>query len=320
MSGFGFLDPWRLLLLVGVAALVVLYVVLQRRSNAFAVRFTNLDLLSSVAPKRPGWRRHVAAAVYGLALVLVVVAFARPTVEEREPRERATVMLAIDTSLSMEATDVDPTRIEAAKSAAQSFLDDVPDTVNVGLVSFNGVAALQVAPTTDREQVSQAIESLELGERTAVGEAIYTSLGALQSVPAAPDGAEVPAAIVVMSDGATTEGRSNQSAADEAVAEDVPVSTIAFGTDEGTVQVPGEILPVPVPVDKESLASIADTTGGTFYEASTEGELRDVYETIGTSVGYTTVDVEISTWFVGGALLALLVAGGFSLAWFSRLP
>lgn len=320
MSGFTFLDPWRLLLLVGVVILAVAYVVLQRRGNAYAVRFTNLDLLASVAPKRPGWRRHVAAATYLLALTLVVVGFARPAVDTKKPRQRATVMLAIDTSLSMNATDVAPSRIDAAKSAAQSFLKDVPSTINVGLVSFNGVASLKVAPTTDRQQVSAAIDSLQLGESTAIGEAIYASLGALQSVPPAPDGSAVPAAIVLMSDGATTEGRSNASAAAEAAKEHVPVTTIAFGTDHGTVMVPGDSTPVPVPVDKQALAAIASTTGGSSYQAASENELKSVYQTIGSSVGYDTVQSEITMWFVGAAMVVMVLAGGLSLIWFSRLP
>ena len=316
----GFLDPGRLWLLLGVAALVGVYVAVQRRRQAYALRFTNLDLLASVAPRRPGWRRHVAAAVYLLALTTLVLGFARPTVDTRVPRERATVMLAIDTSLSMEATDVSPSRLEAAKTAAVSFLDQVPDTVNVGLVSFNAAATVRVPPTTDRLAVRDAIESLELDERTAIGEAIFAGLGALDTVPPAEDGTEVPAAIVVMSDGTTTSGRPDSAGAAAAIDQGVPVSTIAFGTDRGFIQIPGEAGFVPVPVDTAALSAIAEATGGRFYEATSEGELRDVYATIGSSVGFTTEETEVTSWFVGAALLALFAAGGVSLAWFSRLP
>ncbi len=320
MMGISFLTPWRLLLLLGVLALGIVYVVFQRRRSAYAVRFTNLELLESVAPKRPGWRRHLAAGIQLLALAVLVLAFAQPTHEVKVPRERATVVLAIDTSLSMEATDVAPSRIEAAKAAATSFLDDVPSEVNVGLVSFSGQSSLEVAPTTDRQAVADAIANLQLGEGTAIGSAIDTSLDALGTVPPAPDGSTVPAAIVVMSDGTTTMGVANEDAAQRAVEEGVPVSTIAFGTKDGTVTIgeTGEL--VNVPVDPEALAAIADATGGKSYEAATQGQLTDVYASIGSSIGFDTVDSEITEWFVAGALVGFAVAAGFALAWSNRIP
>lgn len=320
MMGISFLSPWRLLLLLAVAALAVVYVVFQRRRSAYAVRFTNLELLESVAPKRPGWRRHLTAAVQLLALATLVVAFAQPTHEVKVPRERATVVLAIDTSLSMEATDVKPDRISAAKAAATSFLDDVPAEVNVGLVSFSGTSQLEVAPTTDRKAVADAIANLQLGEGTAIGSAIDTSLDALGTVPPAPDGSTVPAAVVVMSDGTTTMGVANTDAAARAKEEGVPVSTIAFGTPQGVVTIPGTGETVQVPVDAEALAAIANATGGRSYEAATQGQLTDVYASIGSSIGYDTVDRDITEWFVAGALLGFVVAAGFALAWSNRIP
>ncbi|MEZ5141352.1 MAG: VWA domain-containing protein [Acidimicrobiales bacterium] len=315
-----FLEPQRLLVLAVVGVLALFYVVLQARRRTYAVRFTNLALLSAVAPKRPGWRRHVPAAFFLLATATLVVGFARPTHEEQVPRERATVILAIDTSLSMEATDVAPTRIEAAKEAASSFLDIVPPKINVGLVAFNGNATLKVPPTTDRAKLKAGIEGLQLGERTAIGEAIFASLDALNQVPSDDQGTKPPARVVLMSDGATTDGRPNEAGAKAAVDAGVPVSTIAFGTDEGTIQVPGESRTVPVRVDQEALKEIADTTQGKFFAAATEGELRDVYADMGSSIGYTTEEREVSSWFIGGALALLLVTSAMSLAWFSRLP
>ncbi|MCU0309984.1 MAG: VWA domain-containing protein [Acidimicrobiales bacterium] len=320
LFALGFLDPLRLWLLLGILALVVVYVVVQQRRRRYAVRFTNLDLLASVAPRRPGWRRHATAAVYLVALAAMVVAFARPTWETQVPRERATVMLAIDTSLSMDATDVDPSRLQAAQRAAVSFLDQVPATVNVGLVTFNAAASLRVPPTTDRDAVRTAIANVQLGERTAIGEAIFTSLDALTTVPPAEDGSPVPAAVVLMSDGTNTNGRSDAQASAAAAEAGVPVSTIAFGTDEGFITLPDQAAIIPVPVDRPALEAIADATDGRFYEATTESELREVYATIGSSVGFETVDTEVTSWFVGGALVFLFVAGGLSLAWFSRLP
>ena len=315
-----FLEPQRLLLLGAVALLAVLYLVLQARRRTYAVRFTNLALLSAVAPKRPGWRRHLPAAFFLVATAVLVVGFARPTREEQVPRERATIILAIDTSLSMEADDVAPTRIEAAKAAAASFIDILPPKINVGLVAFNGNATLKVPPTTDRARLKAGIQGLQLGERTAIGEAIFASLDALNQVPPDQEGTKPPARILVMSDGATTDGRPNEVAAKAAVDAGVPVSTIAFGTDDGKIQVPGESRTVSVRVDREALKDIADTTQGRSFSAATEGELRDVYADIGSSVGYTTEEREVSSWFIGGALGLLLITSGMSLIWFSRLP
>lgn len=319
MSGFTFLSPWRLLLLVLVLALGLVYVLFQRRRARYAVRFTNLELLESVAPRRPGWRRHVAAGVQLLALAVLIVALAQPAHDIQVPRERATVMLALDVSLSMEATDVRPSRVEAAKSAAISFLDDVPPQVNVGLVTFAGSARVRVTPTTDRETVRVAIEDVPLSDGTAIGDAIDASLDALADVPPAPDGSAVPAAIVLLSDGSTTKGTPNAIATQNAIDAGVPVSTIAFGTPDGTVTLDsGEV--VNVPVDPAALARISEATGGTAYRAETQGELRDVYARIGSSIGYDTEESSLVLWFVGGGVAVLLLASGLALAWSNRLP
>ncbi|NLD76457.1 MAG: VWA domain-containing protein, partial [Acidimicrobiales bacterium] len=171
--------PVRLWLLLAVAALAVAYAVTHLRSSRYAVRFTNLALLDSVAPDRPGWRRHVPAVLMLLALTGMVGAFAKPATDKRVPRERATIVIAIDTSLSMDATDVDPTRLAAAQAAAKEFVDLLPERLNVGLVTFNGIAKIAVPPTQDREELHAAIDQLRLGERTAIGEAIYASLDAI---------------------------------------------------------------------------------------------------------------------------------------------
>lgn len=314
-----FLAPERLLLLAAVVALAAVYVAVQLRRDRYAVRFTNLALLDVVAPERPGWwRRHLPAAAFLLAAVALVVAFARPARDERVPRERATVMMAIDTSLSMQAEDIAPDRITAAKAAAADFVDLLPDTINVGLVSFDGVARLEVPPTTEHQQVQDAIAELELHESTAIGEAIYACLDAIDSMPPAPDGAPVPGRIVLMSDGETTVGRPNEEAAHEAAAVDVPVSTIAFGTDDGMVTVDGTA--ITVPVDEDALATIADITAGATFTAATADQLEQVYGDIGSSLGYETEQREVGTWFLGAGLVPLLLAATGSLLWSSRLP
>jgi Ca-activated chloride channel family protein len=315
-----FRVPGRLWLLLGVAALAGAYLFTSSRRRTYAVRFTNLALLDSVAPKRPGWRRHLPAGLLLLALSGMVGAFAQPARQQRVPRERATIIVAIDTSLSMQSTDVRPTRLRAAQSAATNFIDRLPPRLNVGLVSFNGVATLRVPPTQDREEVRTAIKQLRLGERTAIGEAIFASLDAIKAAPGANDAKPVPARIVLMSDGETTTGRPDAQAAAAAKKADVPVSTIAFGTADGVIQIPQQDQSVPVPVAPAKLALIAQETGGSTFTATTEGELKKVYENIGSSVGYTKVDKDQTGTFVGFSLIVLFIAAALSQLWFSRLP
>jgi len=313
-----FLAGGRLWLLLLVVALAVGYVVSQFRSKKYAVRFSNLSLLASVAPKRPGWRRHLPATAFALALATFVLAFAQPTRDVKVPREEATIVMAIDVSLSMQATDVEPTRLQAAKVAAASFVDLVPSKLNIGLVSFSGTAQVLVPPTTDHTLLKRNIDNLQLGPATAIGEAIFASLGAVASVRAQPGQKPPPARIVLMSDGATTVGRPNVTAAKAATDANTPVSTIAFGTQTGTVMVEGN--PVRVPVNKDALRVIADETKGSFFEASSAKELKKVYSDIGSSVGYRTERKEATAFFVGLGLVFALVAAATSLVWFSRLP
>lgn len=314
-----FLSRGWLLLLLAVVAVAGAYVVLQivgRRR--YEVRFTNLALLGSVAPRRPGWRRHVPAGLMVLMLASMVVALARPAQEEQVPRERATIMLAIDVSISMDATDVSPSRFEAAKQAAVQFTDMLPEPINLGLVAFAGTANVLVAPTTDRDRVTGAIQRLQLAEATAIGEAVLASLDAIRSVPAPADDEAVPAHILVLSDGETTAGTPNDVAAEAAAEAGVPVTTIAFGTPGGVIEYEGEI--VPVRVNDQELAELAEQTGGAAFEAASAEQLGSVYADIGSAIGFELELVEISRWFLGAAFALGLAAAAASLAWFSRLP
>jgi len=315
-----FLQPSLLFVLLGVLALAVAYVAMQFRRRTYAVRFTNVDLLDSVAPRRPGWRRHMPAVLFLLALTSLVTAVARPATDVKVPRERATIIVAIDTSLSMQADDVTPSRIQAAKDAAKSFVDLLPPKINVGLVTFNGVAQIRVTPTADRVAVKQAIDETQLGERTAIGEAIFASLDALKSAPPGPKGEAVPARIVLMSDGETTTGRPDAEGAAAAKKAHVPVSTIAFGTDHGTITVPDQAQPVDVSVNRDALDKIAQETGGSSFSAASGSELKKVYSDIGSSVGYTKELKEIGVYLVGAGIIFLFITALFSLLWFSRLP
>ncbi len=313
-----FLEPWWLLAVLPVLLLAGVYVWRQYRRRAYAVRFTNVDLLRTLAPKGLGYRRHLAAGAFLASLLILACALARPATDARQPLERATVMLAIDVSLSMESADVQPTRIQAAKTAAKEFVKQLPASYNVGLVSFSKSANVLVSPVKDREAVTQAIDGLQLAEATATGEAVFTCLAAIQSVPA--DGAQgaPPARIVLLSDGYRTAGRPIEDAATAAAQANIPVSTIAFGTDDGTVQIQGQTQRVPV--DRASLQKLAETTKGHYYEASSLTELKQVYQDMGSSIGYKTVPREITQWYVGIALLFAFAAAGMSLLWTSRLP
>ncbi len=315
-----FQAPWWLLALLAVAGLVALYVVLQLRRARYAARFTNVALLGSLVPRRAGWRRHVAFGLIALGRVAFVVSLAVPSTEVRVPRERATVVMAVDVSLSMRATDIEPDRFAAMQTAATEFVDVLPARINLGLVSFAGSATTLVTPTTDRGQVRTAISNLQLAESTAIGDAIFTSLTAIQNYQSSLDAAGddlPPARIVLLSDGYSTVGREATQAIDAANAAEVPVSTIAFGTDYGTLDLNGET--VPVPVDRSTLEQIAEETGGSYSEAASAAELSEVYEDLGSQIGYTTEPKDISPWFVRGGLLAAFLGVVLSLLWTNRI-
>jgi len=314
-------SPGWLLLLLPVAALVVSYVVQAGRRSRYAVTFATLPMLERLTPEKPGWRRHLPAVLLVGAFVTLCVAAARPQVDEQVPRERATVVVVVDVSLSMQATDVTPDRLAAASQAAQSFVDGLPDGFNVGVVSFAGSATVLAPPTPDHEASIAALGALQLDEGTAIGDGVMTSLAQIEST-AANDGTggdtDVPAQIVLLSDGTNTVGSSIDQAAGAALEAQVPVSTIAYGTPEGTVTVDGTI--VPVPVDQASLDALATATGGTGYAAETAEALDQVYDDIQSSIGFTTEQRDVTPYVVAVALLLGLLAAALSLRWFARLP
>jgi Ca-activated chloride channel homolog len=344
----------RLWLLLAVAALAGAYVFLQFRRKRDAVRFANADLLASVAPKRPGWRRHLTASLLLISLIAMVVAFARPVRAHDVAKDQGTIMLAIDVSLSMQATDVSPDRLEAAQQAATKFVDGLPDGVRLGLVRFARGAEVVVPPTDDKEKLKRAINGLDLAPGTAIGEAIFASLDALEtagviqdpangngngstgttgqtprtggpddpgSTPTTASPEDTPVArIVVMSDGKTNSGRPDAEGAQAAAAAGVPVSTIAFGTPDGEVMNPETGRMEPVPVDAEALKAIADATGGTAYEADSLQSLEQVYGDIGATVTTDREIQELASWFAGFGLLFAGLAAVGSLVWTGRLP
>ncbi len=303
-----------------VLALAAGYLLVQRRTRRHTLRFANLDLLESVAPRRPGAWRHAGFSVVLVGLVLLVIAMAGPTADAKVPRNRATVMLAIDVSLSMEATDVQPSRLAAAKEAATEFVDDLTPGVNLGVISFAGIATVLVSPTTERAPARQAIASLKLDERTATGEAIISALQAISMFSKTIGGSSepIPARIVLMTDGKRTVGRTEQDAAERAKKAGVPVSVIAFGTDHGTINLNGTVQPVPL--DTSAMKQIAAISGGDFHTAHTAAELKKVYSQLGEQIGYEIKQKDVSRpWLIAGAIVAMIGAG-VALATSGRIP
>lgn len=316
----GFDALGRLYALMLVPLLVGLYVALQFRRNRYALRFTNIALLDRVAPRRPEWRRHLAVVLALATIAMLIFAWAKPTGAVQVPRERATIVVTIDVSLSMIATDVEPNRLEAAKVAAADFVEQLPDQFNVSLVSFSGSTSILVPPTQEHERVLAEIEELEVAEATAVGEAIFTSLDAIGQAPADPNDPDdiAPARIVLLSDGVTTVGRPAQAGAEAAAEVGIPVYTIAFGSDEGVINIDGYTSPVPV--DSFELEQIAETTDGESYTAESTSELEEVYDDIGSSVGFTTEQQEVTSRFVGFGLALAVAAATVLMFMAARFP
>ncbi|MDQ1420050.1 MAG: Ca-activated chloride channel [Acidimicrobiaceae bacterium] len=319
-----FIASWRLLLLVAPVALLVAYLWVQRSRRRVAVRFTSVDLLASVAPRRSGWQRHIASAGLLVALILLVVGFAQPARVLRTPKQRATVILTLDVSGSMISSDVTPSRLAAAEQAARGFVNALPPGVQLGLVSFSSSASVLVPPTSDRSSVLAAINTLQAGGGTATADAIVLSLNTITTVPPGADGKATPAAVVLMSDGTPTIGRSGVSpsqALDDAAAAakqaGVKVDTIAFGTQEGTVVVQGQTLSVPS--DPAAMAQIASATGGETFTAQTADQLKSVYNQIGRVVGYDVHRHEITAWFTGIGFVMVALAGIAALLWTQRV-
>jgi Ca-activated chloride channel family protein len=319
-----YLASWRLLFIAAPIALLVAYLLVQRSRRRAAVRFSSVDLLASVAPKRPGWQRHLPAAAFLCALLVFVLAFAEPARLIRTPKQRATVVLTLDTSGSMVATDISPTRLAAAQQAARQFVKALPSGVQIGLVDFSTSASMLAAPTSDRTTILAAIDSLQAGGGTATAAAIKLSTQAITSLPVAKGGHGAPGTIVLMSDGSPTIGENGMSPSASVTTEEaaakaagVKVNTIAFGTANGTVTIDGEL--IPVPADPAAMNQIASATGGRTFSAQSADQLKSVYNEIGRAVGYDVHYRDITAWFIGVALVLMLAAGGAALVWNQRL-
>jgi Ca-activated chloride channel homolog len=347
-----FLAPELLLGLLLIPLAIGFYVWAQRRRTRYAVRFTNLDLLANIATKRPAWRRHLPPMLYLGAIAALLIGLARPTMVVAVPRQDASVILAMDVSGSMRATDVSPTRLDAAKAAALSFIDQLPDDVRVGVVSFASQPTTLVDPTTDRERLRSAIDSLAARDGTAMGDALMQVLDVAERIEAddaetpdattAPDATGGPGvsadpgvptdqpsgqplvAAILLSDGANSVGETEPlTAADRAARLGVPIYTIALGTADGTVQVRdefGQMVTLDVPPDTDTLQKIADTTGATAFDAPTAQDLASVYDNLESRVGYTDERQEVTFALVAAGLLLVVAGAAISAVWFGRLP
>lgn len=317
-----FLEPQRLWLLLVLPVLVALYVGLQYRRSRYAVKFTNLALLDTVAPRRVNWRQHVAVLLALLTLGFALVLFARPTDVVKVPRKTGvTVVLTIDTSLSMQSTDVNPNRITAAKATAKHFLTRLPPDFKVAVVSFARYATVVVPPTVDRQKVTSAIDGLQLAQYTATGEGIYSALDvvrqSLDGTTGAPDG-KLPAMIVLISDGARTVGRSQVSAANAAKAQGVPIYTVALGTPGGIITSGGETVAVPVEIGQ--LQQVAHISGGKAYVASSPEDLISAYRDVDGRLVYTTERTDATSEYMGYLVVLALLSTGAGLFVASRWP
>jgi Ca-activated chloride channel family protein len=352
-----FLAPQMLLGLLLVPVAIGFYLWAQRRRSKYAVRFTNLDLLANLTPRRPAWRRHLPPILYLGAIAALLIGLARPTMVFAKPREDATVVLAMDVSGSMRATDVSPTRLDAAKASALSFISQLPEGVRVGIVSFASEPVTLVSPTADREQLKDAINGLTARDGTAMGDALMQVLDIAEKIqkanaetpdataspsPSTPAASAAPGAsgapsvptdqpsgqplvaAILLSDGANSVGQTEPlDAAQRAKTLGVPIYTIALGTPDGQVTVQdqfGQDVTLDVPPDTKTLDQIASITGGTNFTAPTAEDLAGVYKNLESRIGYTEERQEVTFALVGTGLLLVVIGAGLSAVWFGRLP
>jgi Ca-activated chloride channel family protein len=319
-----YLAPERLWFLLLVPVLLVLYVVLQRRKSRVAVRFTNVALIDTVVKRQVNWLQHIAVALALMTLALGVMLFARPTQDVKVPLNldsEVTVVLTLDVSLSMSATDVDPDRITAAKETAKEFIDQLPSNFKVGVVSFSKVANVDMPPTKDHQAAIQSIEDLKLSEYTATGEGIYSSLAVIQQDLAA-SGADTadkpPAFMVLISDGARTIGRSQVAAAQAAADARIPIYTVALGTPDATITSGGRTIPVPVEIPQ--LEEVAKISGGKAYVAETPNDLVKAYSSVDSQMRYVEERGDATSEYMGYLVLLALLSTGAGLLVAARWP
>jgi Ca-activated chloride channel family protein len=348
-----FLWPEMLWLLTAVPALIAVYLFLLRRKKKTALRYANLSLVKEAMGAGRRLRRHIPPILFLLALTLLILAVARPSAVVTLPTQQRTVILAIDTSGSMRATDVEPSRMAAAQAAAKSFVSDQPHGTRIGVVTFAGTAAVAQAPTNNREEILAAIDRFQLQRATAIGSGILMSLKAIfpeaefdfhslnprrepsrgllsgapldqareLKKPAAkpvPPGSYASAVIFLLSDGRSNVGPDPIEAARIAAEHGVRVYTVGFGTTGGEV-IRFEGWSMRVRLDEQTLEKIAELTQGEYYHAGTAADLKKVYETLSSRLVFETRETEITALFSAAAAVIALLAALLSVWWFSRI-
>jgi Ca-activated chloride channel family protein len=312
--------PLVLLALVLVPLLAAAHLLRERRRASYASQFVNPALLPNLVDRAPGFRRHLPLAVLLVGLAALIVGLARPHASVTVQREEATVVLAIDVSKSMEATDVKPSRLGSARKAARSFLEQIPPKFRVGVVTFATRAVAALHPTQDRSLARSVLASLHGGQGTALGDAV--ALAVRIGHERTPDGTIPPTSVLVISDGASTSGRTTPGAAAERARQaHVPVSAIVVGTQGGVVTqklTGGFQALVRVPASPRTLQQLAEATGGEFFSATNDPRVRDVFQRLGSRLGHRNVNRELTDVFAGGSALLLLAGAGLSTFWFRR--
>lgn len=312
-----FKQPGRLWVLTLVPILVMVYVFLLRMKGRTAIRYTNTGMLERIMPRQSRWRRHLAVAMSLCSLVSLGMAWARPMGVEKVPRERATVVVVIDQSQSMMATDVKPNRLDAAKDQAKKFIASLPDTFNVAVVGLSGHPNVVMPPSVDRAATERAIDSLELSDGTAIGDALDVSLRAIAQAPQGDSKKPAPGLVVLLSDGTNTDGSDPLAAATKVKHAKVPVYSIAYGTSTGYVDLDGQRYRVPP--DSTLLGKIASNTGGQSWSAKSADQLNGVYKDVKSQVGYEKVRKERTAQYalyaLGFALVAALGAVSMAARW-----
>ena len=316
---FEFFAAGRLWALLALPILIALYIIGLHLSKRSGIRYTNTGVLAAVLPKQSQWRRHVGVAMALCSLVLITGAWARPAGVEQVPRERATIILILDCSMSMQATDVDPNRLAAVKQAASDFVTQLPAQYNVSVVSLSGSPSSLSPPTTDHAMILQAIKSLDFENGTAIGDAINVGISTIAQAPAGNgDSTPAPALMILLSDGGNTKGTDPIEAARSAADNKVPIYTIAFGTMSGYVDMDGQRNNVAP--DKATLSEIAQVTGGKALDAASASQLNNVYTKLRSEVGYEDVNKEVTARWALYALACAVVAALGAVSMAARWP
>jgi len=316
---FEFFAPLRLWALLALPILIAVYIIGLHLSKRSGIRYTNTGVLAAVLPRQSQWRRHVSVAMALCSLVMISGAWARPAGIEKVPRERATIVLILDCSMSMKATDVPPNRLDAVKEAATAFVSQLPPQFNVAVVSLSGSPSSLSPPSTDRAMVLRAIDTLDFENGTAIGDAISVGLSTIAQAPTSDDDSKpAPALMILLSDGGNTKGTDPLDAARLAAEAEIPIFTIAFGTMSGYVDLDGERNNVAP--DKATLRSIAELTGARALDAASASQLDNVYSLLRSEVGYEDVNKEVTSRWALYALAFAVVAALGAVSMAARWP